>query len=613
MNPEESMFQEARTALADGDQDRARDLLARLLKIQPGKADYWLWMSATVNTSKERIFCLNEALRIDPKNSMARRGLILEGQLPPEKNLSIPLHTFYKNWKSPQIAQDAAENRRSSLIRMGIAAGGLILIVALIAVGLFGTRWLRRSFLSFLFAPTPGLKFPTVSEQTSATLEITPSPTSDIPTPPWAALKATYTPTAVYINTPHPRSEAYRAALRAEQEGRWDEAITYLQQAADLEPDAPDLQYHIADAYLQQGNLDQALYRFSALIGSDPNFAPAYYGRARARMQQTSPRLADARQDLTTALQLDGQFVGAALELANLELIDDNADAALQVLDTISVQAQESTRFHLLRAAALLQAQRPADALPEARRANQLDLTELAAYRLMAQAALELDEPQEAVNALQAYTQGNTQDIEALFWLGQAHQALGQTDKAIDAYTRSLSIDSRQFDALYQRALLFLETGQKEKAAADLNAALTYAPRTFEASADLGIAFFQAEAPGNAYQQLSVAEGLASDSAQKAVVFYWRAQCLEQLDKATAALRDWQALEALPASQVQAEWLEMAADRIADIITPTRTPVTPTSTQTRWPTRTSTPLPGQKTTASPSQAITLSPNPSATP
>jgi len=611
MNPEESMFQEARTALADGDRERARDLLARLLKIQPGKADYWLWMSATVNTSKERIFCLNEALRIDPKNSMARRGLILEGQLPPEKNLSIPLHTFYKNWKSPQIAEDTAANRRSALMRMGFAAGGLILIAALIAVGLFGTRWLRRSFLSFLFAPTPGLKFPTVSEQFSATLEVTASPTSDIPTPPWAALKATYTPTAVYINTPHPRSEAYRAALRAKQDGKWDEAITYFQQAADLEPDAPDLQYHIADAYLQQGNLDQAIHRFSALIGSSPNFAPAYYGRARARMQQSSPRMANVRQDLTTALQLDGQFVDAALELASLELTDNKTDAALQVLDAFSVQAQESTRFHLLRAAALLQAQRPADALPEARRANQLDLTELAAYRLIAQAALQLNEPQEAVNALQAYTQANSQDIEALKWLGQAHQALGQTDKAIDAYTRSLSIDGRQFDALYQRALLLLETDQKEKAAADLNAALTYVPRTFDAYASLGIALFQAEVPGNAYQQLSVAEGLASDGAQKAVVYYWRAQCLEQLDKETAALRDWQSLAALPAGQVQPEWLEMAAKRIAAIITPTRTPVTPTSTQTRWPTRTSTPQPGQKTTASP--ALTLSPNLSTTP
>lgn len=611
MNPEESMFQEARTALAEGDRDRARDLLARLLKIQPGKADYWLWMSATVNTSKERIFCLNEALRIDPKNSMARRGLILEGQLPPVKNLSIPLHTFYKNWKSPQIAEDTAANRRSALMRMGLAAGGLILIVTLIAVGLFGTRWLRRSFLSFLFAPTPGLKFPTVSEQFSATVEVTPSPTSDIPTPPWAALKATYTPTAIYINTPHPRSEAYRAALRAEQEGRWDEAISYFQQAANLEPEAPDLQYHIADAYLQQGNLDQAIHRFSALIGSSPNFAPAYYGRARARMQQSSPRLANARQDLLTALQLDGQFVNAALELASLELTDNKTDAALQVLDSVSVQAQESTRYHLLRAAALLQAQRPADALPEARRANQLDLTELAAYRLIAQAALLLNEPQEAVNALQAYTQANSQDIEALKWLGQAHQTLGQTDKAIDAYTRSLSIDGRQFDALYQRALLFLESDQKEKAAADLNAALTYVPRTFDAYANLGIALFQAEVPGNAYQQLSVAEGLASDGTQKAIVYYWRAQCLEKLDKGTAALRDWQTLAALPSSQVKSEWFEMAAKRITAIITPTRTPITPTSTQTRWPTRTATPQPGQKTTASP--VLTLPPNLSTTP
>ena len=81
--PEEVMFDEALSAIRTGERTRARDLLTRLLKVGHENASYWVWMSAVVDTPKERLFCLKEAVRIDPQNASAIRGLVVMGARQP--------------------------------------------------------------------------------------------------------------------------------------------------------------------------------------------------------------------------------------------------------------------------------------------------------------------------------------------------------------------------------------------------------------------------------------------------------------------------------------------------------------------------------------------------
>lgn len=76
------MFQEALTAIHAGDRLRARDLLTRLLQNVKDNPEYWIWMSTVVDTVKERIYCLKEALRLDPQNAAAKRGLSILGAGP---------------------------------------------------------------------------------------------------------------------------------------------------------------------------------------------------------------------------------------------------------------------------------------------------------------------------------------------------------------------------------------------------------------------------------------------------------------------------------------------------------------------------------------------------
>ncbi len=82
MSPEETIYQEALNAIQNGDKARGRDLLTRLIKTEKNNAQFWLQMSAVVETAKERIFCLNEVIRLEPENATARRGLNFYGCQP---------------------------------------------------------------------------------------------------------------------------------------------------------------------------------------------------------------------------------------------------------------------------------------------------------------------------------------------------------------------------------------------------------------------------------------------------------------------------------------------------------------------------------------------------
>ena len=98
--PEEIMYQEVLVHIQRKEKSRARDLLTRLIKTNPNNPDYWLWMSAVTETMRERIYCLKEALRLDPNNEAAQRGLAMFGAIPVNPDLAAPLQHQKRRWES---------------------------------------------------------------------------------------------------------------------------------------------------------------------------------------------------------------------------------------------------------------------------------------------------------------------------------------------------------------------------------------------------------------------------------------------------------------------------------------------------------------------------------
>ncbi len=57
-----------------GDKPRAFDLLMRASQIPATSEQAWLWLSSVVNDDSERLFCLDNVLRINSDNAVAKRG-----------------------------------------------------------------------------------------------------------------------------------------------------------------------------------------------------------------------------------------------------------------------------------------------------------------------------------------------------------------------------------------------------------------------------------------------------------------------------------------------------------------------------------------------------------
>jgi len=75
MTPKQSIYDQAYTAVQNGDRAFARRLLAQLLKQEPDHLNGWLLASYAMKTRAEAIRCLERGLEIDPENAHAKKRL----------------------------------------------------------------------------------------------------------------------------------------------------------------------------------------------------------------------------------------------------------------------------------------------------------------------------------------------------------------------------------------------------------------------------------------------------------------------------------------------------------------------------------------------------------
>ncbi len=613
MTAQSQIFNEAMAAIEQGDKSRARDLFTRLIKQDANQLEYWLWMSAVVETPRERIYCLKEALRLDPQNQAARRGLILQGVLPADSSLAVPLRYQRRNWQS-QIQKFAAPEpmmKAGSWKQIAVFSGAVVMLAALL---FFGFTSLSNRASAARFTPWPQATFYYVSP-TPTVPTITPTPSGPVPL--WMQLEATYTPIPLYVNTPHPISESYRSAMRAYDRQDWSTVLSFMEQVTTLEPDAPDVVYYQGEAYRMQGAYSRAIEAYNRSLAISPLFAPAYLGRARAELAGSAPRPDAARADLEKAVELDSTYVDAYIELARLDLDQQDAETALLHLDMASMLSPDSLALNDLRAQANWMSGRLDAALEDAQRARQIDLTYLPVYRLIGGIELDLGKTGQAIESLETYVTYVKDDPLAYAWLGKGFTAVSDPDQALQAFSRSLALDPKQFDAYLSRGMLYYQQGDFDAAEDDLSQALILNSKSFEGNITLGRVFMAQERYGNAYMKFSEADAFDETGEQLAEIYYYRAQSLEMLQENMAALKDWKDFLALPEEALPQAWVADAEAHMQALYTPTMTPVTPTATHTRQPTPTPTftrtPLPTYTPVPTKTPTPTRTPLPTRTP
>jgi tetratricopeptide (TPR) repeat protein len=609
MTPEEAMFQEAMSAVHSGDRARARDLFTRLLKLNPSNADYWLWMSSVVDTVKERAYCLNEVLRRDPENHAAKRGLQLLGLAQPDESQVIPLRLMKRSW---QAAALPGGEERTPLPLGGwrqwvIIIGAILILIALVGIAIYGSR---RVTQGRIILPTDFPNPPTFTPLPSTTpVHRSATPTFTGPTPLWMQMQITYTPTPLYVNTPHPVSEAYSIGIRAYKRGDWADLETYMLQLVTVQPSAVDALYYAGEAKRFQGQFDQAVNYYTRAIQTDPSFGPAYLGRARGILGDSpnADSAARARADLETAVENDPNLGEAYLELANLDLADGEYEAAFERLDQVEALLPGSPLLHITRGRAYLGQGDTPKALEEAQTASEMDFTSLPAYRFLAEALQAEGEIEQSLVPLETYLRYVSDDPGAYILAARAYEDAQEPEAALEALTAALKLDNNSFDAIMQRARLYMNQKDYSSAVDDFRRAVELDKESFTANLAVGEALLKLDFPGDAYVQFERTIGLVETDAQMGELYYWEAQSLELLDKSEVAYAMWNKLLELPSDALESAWTALARQRIAALATPTRT-----STASASATRTVTPSATRTATPSPTRPR-ATPTPSPTP
>lgn len=594
---EDTMLNDAVESLRKGDNARAKDLLTRLLKLDQRNATYWVWMSAAVETKKERIYCLQTALNLDPMNVAAKRGLIIFGALEQEGEIK-PFPMNHENpWEDnfKKTATDKPRGLKAAWgnpgVRLAMILGTLVLLVGVVWAG--------------FNAPKAVIRRPTRTPGPSPTYSLTPTalnartvegtPTLDGSISGGLLPQVNYTPTPLYVVTQHPITswDAYDAGIRYFKQGNWQDAISLMKQVTDLEPgSAADAWYYIGEAFRLSGNQVESRKAFDQAIQNDLNFGVAYLARANIILEMDPE--ADVKSDLDKAVELDPNYAPAYVGRAGYYFGMEEHEAARADVDKALALDENSSGAYYYLARIELQQENYREALTAAQKANELDVTSLPVYLVLGKAYQLNGKFEEAVNALILYNHYHPDDPTAMLSLATGYNAAGEFQKSIDLLNSVIGKDKKNAEAYYQRGLAYLGLEEFKTASNDFKSAIAYDPNDFDARIGLAQAYVKMGFPGDAYQQIKDrAAKLAQSDRQKAEVYYWQAVALEAMNNASA-ITFWQNLLDLPADVMPAEWRTQAEEQIAArvtgtpssilTVTPTRTP-SPTKTPTKTPTK----------------------------
>jgi len=614
---DDKMLQEAVEAVASGNRDRARDLLTRLLKANQANPKYWLWMSSVVDTSKERIYCLQKVLQLSPDNKAAQLGLLLQGVAHDRYSVNRQPVSL-RNWQKAYRTFSPESNPRK-VARFVLYAGASFLVIAMIMIGFIGPRISNAGYFGNVqLTVTP--VFETLAATatllpTNTPRVVTPTPTFIGPTPLWMFLEATYTPTPLYVNTPHPATEAYRAGIRSFHESNYPEVIFYMQQAAQTEPGQPDIQYYLGEAYRLSNEPENALIAYEKAITLNQNFAPAYLGRAKA-LAAIDPQF-DLESDLSQAVALDPNLISAQLDLVAFYLSKENYQQALNLLNTIENISPESPLFYAYRSQVLMESGDYDQALKAAENAYNLDQTILEVYKTLGELHFLSGDNSQSIHYLEIYLRYVKDDPTTWAIYGQALFKEGdQITQAMKAFDLALSLDENSMIALLNRGFTYLELGEGQLAVNDLFLARNFDRESFKASLGLARALALSERYDDAMSQFSNSESLSATLFEQGEVYYWRAKTAILMNDDRSAAQDFEALMELDVDEIPTEWFE-EANRFLIELTPTATmtssPLPPTKTPTiAVPTSTPTFTP-QPTPITPSPSPTLEPLPTTRP
>jgi len=183
----DDLLQQGITTYRAGKLNEARTIFATVVKQSPNNEHAWGWMNNVCNTDQERMHCLRQMLRINPKNEKAHQ--LLDQLLAPPLPSNTASTSIPSNHQTPSLSGVMATGKNSSFTKtqLFILLGLVVTIFFIFGVAIL---YLFVEKETSIIAATP------TSFVTSSANLIAP-PTNVLPT-------ATLIPTYAYLPTSTP-------------------------------------------------------------------------------------------------------------------------------------------------------------------------------------------------------------------------------------------------------------------------------------------------------------------------------------------------------------------------------------------------------------------------
>jgi tetratricopeptide (TPR) repeat protein len=558
-----SLLEDAIAAARRGERAKAREQLTRVLRYDQKNEEAWLWMSSVVESDRERIFCLNSVLKLNPNNKTAKRGLALLGALPPEMRADLGIEVIGVTVDAPSAGEAKQKRRGGFTIRRNRALENvLIILLAVITFAVIGVIVYLRVIAPRFAAPVATaapLAVTDAATELAAPRTPTLAPTPTIPalnitvtpgaalTPLAEILKLQFTPTPTVFAPQFFPEDDYRLGESAFKAGDLDKATDSFQKAATQNPRNYSAHYYLGLIYLQRRDYNRAFTSFGNAVKINTDYAPAYIGRGQAQFGLGGNPLSD----FDKANQLDVKWGEPYIQKSIYYMSVRGRDAAGAVSEL--EKGKRAVPGNVVLQAYLVEAYILANRLTDARTtldaAFKLDATVLDLYRANGRLALANLDYKAAQTALNTYTVYRSDDGVGWMLFGQADLGAGELAAAVTKLSRAIELkpdDPRDaYVALGEVNLIqgnatlakenftkalslgasasvrvkigqaYYRKGEYDNAIKELKSAVEGAPNQFDPNYWLGAAYIGAKNYKDALPPLSAAVTRATTDLQK--------------------------------------------------------------------------------------------------
>ncbi|RTL43411.1 MAG: tetratricopeptide repeat protein [Candidatus Melainabacteria bacterium] len=226
-----------------------------------------------------------------------------------------------------------------------------------------------------------------------------------------------------------------------------------------------------------EGNYDRAVNYFNEAIKADDKRADLYHDRARANLHLQ--KYAAAVADYTSALNLDKNFASARLDRAAAYYYLGDYSKAIADYDELIKADANNVDAYFGRGLSYSKLKDYTPALADLNKVIELNPHHTGAFEDIANAYLAQGKLSEAIDAYSQSLKNNPRDANAFYMRANSYKRLGKTNEALNDFTSAIGIAPGRYEFYNDRGYALYESGKYKDAIADLAQALKLNP-TYE-------------------------------------------------------------------------------------------------------------------------------------